>query len=128
MCFLLVKTWARSAKEICFGSPLFPGTVGMCACFPRSKFGFSDHLMKPTLHVQAAFIKLDQGLAVPVLRPSRGSARGFYCSDGSWGFFWQQEEALMTVYHIIIMDVDGNSFSCPCAGCTIPFFYDLQFK
>lgn len=77
MYFLLGESWARSAEAICFGSPLFPGTVGMCACSPRSKFGFSDHLMKPTLHVQAAFLKHDQGLAVPTLRPGRGYARGF---------------------------------------------------
>lgn len=84
--------------------------------------------MKPTLHVQAAFIKHHQGLAVPILRAGRGSARGSYCSDRSWGFLWQQEEALMTVYHIIIKEVDENSFSCPCAGSYILFFYDSQFK
>lgn len=47
---------------------------------------------------------------------------------GHGGFLGQQEEALLAVYHIIIKEVDENSFSCPCAGCYIPFFYDSQLK
>lgn len=43
-------------------------------------------------------------------------------------FFGNRRKTLMTVYHISVKEVDENSFSCPYAGCYIPFFYDSQFK